>query len=73
MKLTSTNSSIGLIVTVMKVEIGFVFFMKIVSLIWVIFFNICDARWLGDYSADDPPDSIPNSNVKLCCADGTAS
>ena len=30
-------------------------------------------EWPGDYSADVPPDPIPNSNVKLCCADGTAS
>ena len=71
MKLTSTNSSIGLIVTVMKVEIGF--FMINSKLFWIIFFHFCEAKWPGDYSADVPPDPIPNSNVKLCCADGTAS
>ena len=37
------------------------------------YFLNCEARWSGDYSADEPPDPIPNSNVKLCCADGTAS
>ena len=72
MKLTSTNSSIGLIVTVMKVETGFQNY-DLRKFIWVIFFNNCKAKWPGDYSADVPPDPIPNSNVKLCCADGTAS
>ena len=41
--------------------------------IGIIFFFDCEAKWPGDYSADVPPDTIPNSNVKLCCADGTAS
>ena len=72
MKLTSTNSSIGLIVTVMKVEIGYISVTKR-KLVRIIFSYICEARWPGDYSADVPPDPIPNSNVKLCCADGTAS
>ena len=74
MKLTSTNSSIGLIATVMKVEIGFLH--KHDKQIVSIFGSVpqdCEARWPGDYSADVPPDPIPNSNVKLCCADGTAS
>ena len=26
----------------------------------------------GDYSAKGPPDPIPNSEVKLCYADGTS-
>ena len=73
MKLTSTNSSIGLIVTVMKVEIGYFYNMTNSKLILDHFCNTCEARWPGDYSADVPPDPIPNSNVKLCCADGTAS
>ena len=74
MKLTSTNSSIGLIVTVMKVETGsFYNYDEFVSLFGSSSFQICEAKWPGDYSADVPPDPIPNSNVKLCCADGTAS
>ena len=28
-------------------------------------------NFYGNYSAEDPPDPIPNSEVKLCCADGT--
>ena len=40
-KLTSTNSSIGLIVTVMKVEIGIYFQCdENVSFIWIIFFFV---------------------------------
>ena len=40
-KLTSTNSSIGLIVTVMKVEIGiFPIIVTKRKLFWIIFFNI---------------------------------
>ena len=74
MKLTSTNSSIGLIVTVMKVETGsFYYNDEIVSIIWIIFLSKCEDKRPGDYGADVPPDPIPNSNVKLCCADGTAS
>ena len=73
MKLTSTNSSIGLIVTVMKVEIGFCHINDSRKLNLDYFLKNCKARWPGDYSADVPPDPIPNSNVKLCCADGTAS
>ena len=42
-------------------------------MIRIIFFLKCEAKRPGDYSADVPPDPIPNSNVKLCCADGTAS
>ena len=72
MKLTSTNSSIGLIVTVMKVEIGFIFMINRKHFL-DYFLKYCVAKWPGDYSADVPPDPIPNSNVKLCCADGTAS
>ena len=75
MKLTSTNSSIGLIVTVMKVETGcFYNYDEFVSSYWDhLLFKNCKARRPGDYGADVPPDPIPNSNVKLCCADGTAS
>ena len=74
MKLTSTNSSIGLIVTVMKVEAGYFYnYDEFVSYFRIIFFLKCEAKRPGDYSADVPPDPIPNSNVKLCCADGTAS
>ena len=72
MKLTSTNSSIGLIVTVMKVEIGFLK-KDVCKFNLGYFLSYCEAKWPGDYSADVPPDPIPNSNVKLCCADGTAS
>ena len=74
MKLTSTNSSIGLIVTVMKVETGsFYYYDEIVSIYLDHLLKKCEAKRPGDYGADIPPDPIPNSNVKLCCADGTAS
>ena len=74
MKLTSTNSSIGLIVTVMKVETGgFYNYDVFASIFGSSSLLDCEAKWPGDYSADVPPDPIPNSNVKLCCADGTAS
>ena len=74
MKLTSTNSSIGLIVTVMKVETGgFYNYEEFVSNYLDHLLIKCEAKRPGDYSADVPLDPIPNSNVKLCCADGTAS
>ena len=74
MKLTSTNSSIGLIVTVMKVETGsfYNYDGSVSGYLDHLLLNF-EAKRPGDYGADVPPDPIPNSNVKRCCADGTAS
>ena len=58
----------------MKVEIGFLLNDDIVSFyLDHLLSQSCEAQRPGDYGADVPPDPIPNSNVKLCCADGTAS
>ncbi len=37
-----------------------------------IFTFIISTNFYGNYSTEDPPDPISNSEVKLCSADGTA-
>ena len=69
MKLTDTNSSIGLIARMRR---------QCLALLWnkslrSIHINTAVAEWLGGYGEGPTPDPIPNSAVKTLSADGTAS
>ena len=46
--------------------------MDVFHCLWSDIF-ISEARWPGGYSVGAPPDSIPNSAVKIYSADGTLS
>ena len=39
---------------------------------WFYDQSVCPKSLLGDNSEWEPPESIPNSEVKLLCADGSA-
>ena len=69
MKLTGTNSSIGLIGRMRRQ------LLKLLTehFLRSIYFKTVVAEWLGGYGEGPTPDPIPNSAVKTLSADGTAS